>query len=66
MQNLLFDEMIQDRSHDTVRNRFESNFVKNFNQFGFVVMATHGTPTVVRVPRSDTLTMENVPTWEGT
>jgi hypothetical protein len=44
---------------------FESNFIENLNNPGFVVMATHGTPTNVRVPRADTLSVKNVPTWKG-
>jgi hypothetical protein len=66
VQNLLLDEMIQDGSHHTMCNGFESDFIENFNNLGLFVMATHGTPTIVRVPRADTLSVENVPTREGT
>jgi hypothetical protein len=66
LENLLLDEMIQDGSHNTVCDWFEANFIENLNNPGFVVMATHGTPAIVRVPCADTLTMENVSTWEGT
>ena len=65
LKNLLLDEVIQDGSHHTVRYGFETNFIENLYKFGFVVMATHGTPTIVRVPCADTLTVKNVPTWEG-
>jgi len=44
---------------------FQTNFVENLYQLGLVVTATHGTPTVVRVPRADTFTMENMPTRES-
>jgi len=66
LKNLLFNEMIQDGSHNTVCNGFESDFVENLNNLGLFVMATHGTPTIVRVPRADTLSVKNVPTREGT
>ena len=65
VQNLFFDEMAQDGSHDAVCYGFESNFVENLNNSGFFVMATHGTPTIVRVPCADTLSVENVPTRKG-
>ena len=65
LESLLFDEHIQQRSNHAMRYRFESNFIKNLYKFGFVVMSTHGTPTIVRVPCAYTLTMKNVPTWEG-
>ena len=65
VQNLLLDEMIQYWSHNTMCNGFESDFVENLNNLGLFVMATHGTPTIVRVPRADTLTVENMPTREG-
>ena len=65
VQNLLLDEMTQHGSHHTVCNGFESDFIENLNNPGFVIMATHGTPTIVRVPRADTLSVKNVPTWEG-
>jgi hypothetical protein len=45
---------------------FDSDFIENLYKFGLVVMATHGTPTIVRVPCADTLPVENVPTWKGT
>jgi hypothetical protein len=57
--------MIQDGPHPTVLDGLESDFIENFNNSGFVVMATHGTPTSVRVPRADTLSVENVPTRKG-
>ena len=66
LKNLLLDEMTQHGSHHTVCYGFESDFIENLNNSWFVVMATHGTPTVVRVPCADTLTMKNMPTWEGT
>ena len=66
LQNLLLDELVQQRSNHTVLYGFQTNFIENLYEFGFVVMATHGTPTVVRVPCADTLTMKNMPTWEGT
>jgi predicted RNA binding protein YcfA (HicA-like mRNA interferase family) len=66
LKNLLFDEMTQHGSHNTMCNGFESDFIENLNNLGFVIMATHGTPTIVRVPRADTLTVKNVPTREGT
>jgi hypothetical protein len=66
LENSIISESIEERSHQTVFDGFESNFIKNFNQLGFVVIATHGTPTIVRVPCADTLPVENVPTWKGT
>jgi hypothetical protein len=65
LKSLLLDKHIQQRPNHAVFNWFESNFIKNFYEFGFVVMATHGTPTIVRVPCADTLTVKNVPTWKG-
>jgi len=65
LQNLLLDELVQQRSNHTVLYGFQTNFIENLYEFGFVVMATHGTPTIVRVPRADTLTMKNMPTWKG-
>ena len=65
LKNLLLDEMVQDGSHDAVIDGLETNFIENLYEFGFVVMATHGTPTIVRVPCADTLTMENVSAREG-
>jgi len=65
LENLLLDKMIQDGPHHAVCDGFEPNFVKNLYEFGFVVMATHGTPTIVRVPCADTLSVENVSTREG-
>jgi hypothetical protein len=65
LQNLLLDELTQQGPDYTVCNRFETNFVENLYKFGFVVMATHGTPTIVRVPCADALTMKNVPTRKG-
>jgi hypothetical protein len=66
LENSIIGESIEERSHQTVFDGFESNFIKNFNQLGFVVIATHGTPTIVRVPCADTLPVENVPTRKGT
>jgi hypothetical protein len=66
VKNLLLDEMIEDRSHDIVCDGFQTDFIENLYEFGFVVMATHGTPTIVRVPRADTLSVKNMSTWEGT
>jgi len=66
LQNLLLDELVQQRSNHTVLYRFQTNFIENLYEFGFIVMATHGTPTIVRVPCADTLTVKNMPTWEGT
>jgi len=65
LKNLLLDEHIQQRSNHTMCDGFKSNFIENLHHFGFVVMATHGTPTVVRVPCADTLTVKNVPTRKG-
>ena len=65
MENLLLDELFEHRSQYTMCDGFQTNFIENLHQSGLVVMATHGTPTIVRVPCADTLTMENVPTWEG-
>ena len=65
LQNLLLDELVQQRSNHTVLYRFQTNFVENLYKFGFIVMATHGTPTIVRVPRADALTVKNVPTRKG-
>jgi len=59
------NEVIQDGSHDTVCDGFQTNFIEDLHQLGLVIMTTHGTPTIVRVPCADTLTMENMPTWEG-
>jgi hypothetical protein len=66
LENLLLDEVIQDGSHHTMCNGFETDFIENLNNLGLVVMATHGTPTIVRVPCADTLSVKNVPTWEST
>jgi TolB-like protein len=65
MENLLFDELSEHRPQDTVSDGFQTQFIENLHHFGLVVMATHGTPTIVLVPRADTLTMENVPTRES-
>jgi len=66
LKNLLLDEMTQHGSHDIVCDGFQTDFIENLNNFWFVVMATHGTPTIVRVPRADTLSVKNMSTWEGT
>ena len=65
LKNLLLDELVQQRSNHTMCYGFESDFIKNLYEFWFVVMATHGTSTIVRVPRADTLTVKNVPTRKG-
>jgi hypothetical protein len=65
MKNLLLNEVMQDGSHHAMLDGFQTDFIENLNNPGFVVMATHGTPTIVRVPRADTSTMKNMPTWEG-
>lgn len=65
LQNLLINEMIQERSHDPICDWFKSNFIENFNHSGFVVMSTHGTTTITLVPCADTLPVKNVPTWKS-
>lgn len=65
LKNLLLDELTQQGPNHAVCNWLETDFIENLHHFGFVVMATHGTPTIVRVPCADALTMKNVPTWEG-
>jgi hypothetical protein len=65
LESLFFDKHIQKGPNNAVWYGFETNFIKNFYEFGFVVMTTHGTPTIVRVPCADTLTVKNVPTREG-
>jgi len=65
LKNLLLDELSQQGPNHAVCNWFETNFIENLYEFGFFVMAAHGTPTIVRVPCADALTMKNVPTRKG-
>lgn len=45
-------------------NGRKSLFVKNLYMFGFIVAATHGTPSIGQVPCADALFVEHVTTWK--
>lgn len=62
MENLILDEMSQEGTHDGVFDEWDAIFVKNTHLFGFIVMATHGTPSIGRVPCADALFVEHVTT----